>query len=119
VVPFQATAVPSSAVQVPQYFQLPVTETTPHVTPTQQLAFSEPQGQTAAATVTETASESVEQTRTASPPASQPEGQQAPDTQLQASLEPQGQTAAAIVTETAVLHTESVEQTRTASPPAS
>jgi hypothetical protein len=69
--------------------------------------------------VTETASKSVEQTRTASLPASQPEGQQAPDTQLQASSEPQGQTAVAIVTETAVLHTELVEQTRTASPPAS
>jgi phosphoribosylformylglycinamidine (FGAM) synthase PurS component len=89
------------------------------MTPTQQLASLEPQGQTTVATVTEIAFESVEQTRTASPPASQPEGQQAPDTQLQASSEPQGQTAAAIVTETAVLHTESVEQTRTASPPTS
>jgi hypothetical protein len=58
------------------------------VTPTQQLASLEPQGQTAVATVIETASESVKQTQTASPPASQPEGQQAPDTQLQASSEP-------------------------------
>jgi hypothetical protein len=55
---------------------------------TQQLASSKPQGQTAVATVTETTSESVEQTQTASPLVSQPEGQQAPDTQLQASLEP-------------------------------